>query len=243
MKIVNKEFHDYYDGCMGYGIDETIIYDRKKLLYDESSIEYHLSEQFLFQFVRGYYRTYSLNDEFSDGKNIYNFNSGYIAFCGKIINFIKCEISQKNVLGSYDYKEQYFYDLGSLKTYLKNIKFKPKKYKTNFFEEKLMHEFFKVVKNTDVFFEFKNPIFANIQSNSHTGKKYKRELIMNPKLEDFQFYGVYDSYSCFQEISMFLSGVLGDVHPPIDEISDEVKKHKHGFGHKYAFKKEPENLK
>jgi hypothetical protein len=48
-----------------------------------------------------------------------------------------------------------------------------------------------------------------------------------------------DSFTAFQEISMFLGGVLGAGEKNIVEVEDKYKITQHGFN-KWSFRKEPE---
>ena len=58
-------------------------------------------------------------------------------------------------------------------------------------------------------------------------------------LKHYDFVKMVDPYTAYQEMEMYLSGVFGGNYPECVEISDEQMKIKKGFGHKYAFKKEP----
>ena len=65
-------------------------------------------------------------------------------------------------------------------------------------------------------------------------------LVENDSLQQYNWHKVMDIYTTYQEIRMYVSGVIGPNWPPMVNISDEEMKKKKGFGHKYAFKKEPE---
>lgn len=65
----------------------------------------------------------------------------------------------------------------------------------------------------------------------------ENKVIYNPMLSDYSFYKVMDSYSAFQEISMFISGVLGGQSPKIVQLPDKDILTKHGFD-KMSFRKE-----
>jgi len=59
---------------------------------------------------------------------------------------------------------------------------------------------------------------------------------LNPKLKDMQFYKVKDAFTTFQDLSMFISGVMGGQAPPMVPISDQIRKEKHGFD-EWSFRK------
>lgn len=67
----------------------------------------------------------------------------------------------------------------------------------------------------------------------------KSGVTKNPKLGDFEFYKIKSPFEAYQELDMYISGVLGGKSPKLEEISDESMKLKKGFDHKYSFKKEP----
>ena len=68
-------------------------------------------------------------------------------------------------------------------------------------------------------------------------------LTINPTLKNYSFFKVMDAYTIFQELSMFVDGMLSSPGNVLIEIADEYKKEAHGFGHKYAFKREPTKIK
>jgi len=76
------------------------------------------------------------------------------------------------------------------------------------------------------------PIFAYVMT---FGKQY---ILLNPTLKKYKFYKVVDTYTAFQKISMFISGVLGGTSPPVIEVSNAIKISKHGYD-KWSFRKEP----
>ncbi len=79
-------------------------------------------------------------------------------------------------------------------------------------------------------------------SEDNFGGNYRHSFVINPKLKDLQFYKVFDAFTAFQEISMFLGGVLGVGEKEIIEIEDKYKIGQHGFD-KWSFRKEPTKKK
>ena len=67
-------------------------------------------------------------------------------------------------------------------------------------------------------------------------------FITNPTLKDYEFYKVQDSFTAFQEIQMFLGGVLGKGEKEIVEIEDKYKISQHGFDNK-SFRRDKANGK
>lgn len=66
---------------------------------------------------------------------------------------------------------------------------------------------------------------------------YAEQIILNPVLKEIEFYKKIDSFTAFQELSMFISGIMGGKSPCMIEISNDDKIAKHGFD-KYSFRKE-----
>jgi len=247
MRIINKEFHDYYDNCMSYGLDKSIIYDRKQIelsnnLPDENRL-LDKSKKFSINIPTRKYSSSNCISEtihFSERPDI-TFNSCFIGFCGYIYPFLNVYTTKWDCCHHADV-EDFIYDFESYQQYIKSKKIKKNDILLNM---KAMEKYFNVFEETDFFFDIKNPIFVNtpLLISHDTYWNSARKLIINPCLSDYKFYRKIDAMTAFQKISMFLSGVLGGVHPSLLEVSDEIKKHKHGFGHKYAFKKEPSKRK
>ncbi|EGR2227507.1 hypothetical protein QX249_12815 [Vibrio parahaemolyticus] len=62
------------------------------------------------------------------------------------------------------------------------------------------------------------------------------DVVLNPILKEFQFAKVVEPCLAFQEIEMYLSGVMGAGDKPMIEISDEDKRDAKGFDD-WSFKK------
>lgn len=65
---------------------------------------------------------------------------------------------------------------------------------------------------------------------------HNHELELNPSLKAYKFMKVVDPYSAFQEISQFISGVLGNSEKQTVDISDENRLLQHGFDKKFSFR-------
>jgi hypothetical protein len=66
------------------------------------------------------------------------------------------------------------------------------------------------------------------------------KIIYNPVLKKYKFYKIFDAFHAFQELAMFVSGVLGGTSPPMIEIEDKIRLEEHGFDSKTSFRKEKE---
>ncbi len=64
-------------------------------------------------------------------------------------------------------------------------------------------------------------------------------VLINNKLSDYDFYKVLDPYSAFQELEMWMQGVLSYPQNIMIEVEDKSKIEKHGFDKKYGFRTRP----
>lgn len=225
MLIVNKEFHDYYDTAMVYGIDKTIVYDRKRK-------EINFKDK-----KRWFFSTQCVER----GDQAYYLYPKLLGFCGEFIPLIRCEKHSDGV------QELFFYSIDDFKTFLKtdgieirksSVKALASFYKS-ILEKKHLDEFYN--KNTwewsELFFhKYNTPIFLieNVRRYSVEGR-----LIINPCLKEMGFMKEVSAPEAFQKIEMFISGVLGKTE--IDnniEVDEKTKLGQKGFD-KWTFKKLP----
>lgn len=68
-------------------------------------------------------------------------------------------------------------------------------------------------------------------------------LIKNPPLRAFQFFKQMDQFTCWQEISMWIGGVMPGRQSPMVEIGDDSKIKKHGFDPVMGFRKRKQGTK
>jgi len=83
----------------------------------------------------------------------------------------------------------------------------------------------------DIFLEFKVPVWAVILGRSGSSG------ILNPRLKDYGFDRIKDSFTTFQEISMYLSNILVEQKETV-VVQDKFRIEQHGFDLKKSFRKE-----
>ena len=83
----------------------------------------------------------------------------------------------------------------------------------------------------EIFLEHKTPIW--VKPLEH----YRNTAVINPKLNDYGFDRIKDSFTAFQEISMYLSNILVE-QKDIVKVEDKYKIENHGFDLKTSFRKE-----
>jgi hypothetical protein len=89
---------------------------------------------------------------------------------------------------------------------------------------------------TDKFLEYRAPVYQ-IDLACRPGQGGRRKIASNPCLNDLEFYRVADPSQAYQEISMYISGVLGQPDPKIVYLTDKEKIQKKGFN-KWSFRRE-----
>ncbi len=252
MKIISK-YNDYYDSVQAYGSDPKTIYVRKEKTIDDKehailNTLWNNSEEILFD----------LNFIGEQYKNICFENLYFVFFCAKIFPCFEISVPKNPPNPGINAKEyRYCYNINDIdkiiykygtKKHLKEynnkltknekrsyIWGKPKNRKSLI---QLINKFAKIPGNKifELHHKFGTPCFY-FSSSKYNAWNKKTNIVLNPVLKDIEFYKVFDSYRAFQEISMFISGIMGGKSPPTIEISDKIRKEKHGFD-KWSFRKE-----
>ncbi len=224
MRIISK-FHDYYDSAMGFGVDKERVYSR------ETSVV-KLPKPVL-DFMGANYR--ECRNWRSPDASAY-----VIGVAGKICPALDLGLGRGRTL---------CYSSEEIKALLKDRKDYSKKAMERFFE----HSFNRMTKwlNQDwnsplfinLFLEYKVPVFWITPSEytldvNRQGPTWRKTwaLTLNPCLKDIDFPRKMDSYTAFQEISMFMSNFLTEKSPEPRPIDDNTKRDLHGFD-KFSFRK------
>ncbi len=208
---LHTDFHDYYDNAVGYGIDENVYYNRFS-----KEVAIHFKPKFDFDYL---------------GK-------GLLGFCGEIYPFR--EITRYNrkddsEYDSDDYKVVERYYAFSFEEYKnKESEWKESSFDFSYYEtkkEKKLKQFFIDWReqSNDIFLEHRVPIW--------TLKLGRNKGLINPRLKDYGFDRIKDSFTAFQEISMYLSNILVEQKETVI-IEDKFRIEQHGFDLKKSFRKE-----
>jgi len=239
MLIISKK-KDYYDGVVGsVGVDKTIVYERKYQELEENDVNfpeefdrpesYHPKEESILRKLWHF--------GLIDKKKYIGETPIIVGFCGKLYigwKFHK-EIKTKYHYDENEIKTDFIYDYDEIK---------------NFIEQKSWNLHLDDIVNDiinynaiDIFRRYNTPIF--VYDYDYYYSKYGGvipKFYVNPRLKDFEFYKVFDTFTAFQEIQMFISGVLGSGEKEIVEVEDKHKISQHGFD-KWSFRKEPTKKK
>lgn len=237
MYIISKN-KDYYDGVVGtMGVDKTLVYERNTVEIEDSK---DMPKEF----------QPSRNSNWNNRRENHFFNLGYmstdskkydsnefflVGFCGKL--YLGWKFHYKVKGWEYDVqvdvpKTDIIYGYENAKKYLKGGY-----WKSNIQEDV---DYVLNYDPIDMFRELKTPVFIYDNSESNFRHRVSRTdsmLIINPILKDYEFYKVIDSFTAFQEIQMFLGGVLGVGEKEIIEVEDKYKIPQHGFD-KWSFRRQ-----
>ena len=246
MYIISKK-KDYYDSAVGMGIDKTIVYERHPREEDCPS---ELSET-----LNRYGGQFSLNKE-KLGKKVVSCTTRFlhIGFCGKI--YVGIQLS-KEIENKYAYENdketEILWNHDTIRKLLNADKDKAKYrwLRKDHTDLEVFDNYITKINAYDAtkwFREFNAPIFA-LTSPPIDDKYWWRQefgftqsdakMYINPILKEYQFAKVFDPYTAFQEIQMYVSGVLG-VNKDGTEFpaTEKQKVAQHGMD-KWSFRKPP----
>jgi hypothetical protein len=229
MRIISN-FHDYYDGCLAYGIDPKCLYIREEV--ELKKADYPRGAE-----LKSPLYASRPGSWFSSN----GYTTGCVWFCGKAFPYVVYTYA----LNHYETAKIYCYDFDQLSSALLMHGDKEEKKwfelpaKKRHATKEAFRKFFednKYVEKevTNALCKLGAPVLAWTRSAYYIGNEDAK--FKNPMLKKLQFFKVKDSFAAFQELSMFISGVMGGSAPPMIQISDEVRKEKHGFD-EWSFRK------
>lgn len=239
MLIVSK-FHDYYDTAIGVaGVDKSVVYNRQTKQISKG---------------RGNGDANTTDNRYSSIKINgieYNYRLRCIGFCGGFYPLVEVEEIWTNNHGIRECKAYIFYDKNNLLNYVKQNKILKKKIWNFAFgyrggnlplsadirSEREIESFYDLNNwgsLKSIFRKHNTPVFI---------VGYYIGININPELKKWKFAKIKDPFTAFQDIYMYISGVLGVDNKPMVQISDKDMAHKKGHGGKYSFKKPPGSKK
>lgn len=239
MYIISKR-KDYYDGVAGTtGIDKSIVYNRDIIELDGSQYP---------KIFKGYNTFNNRNPSpFVKLDNVHlkkELNVVYehiapfiIGFCGKIyVGWKFYSADGRTPFGAQELIETIDYDNDNIRKMVDQYP-----YWGGNFEDNLNYVL--SYDAMDLFRELNAPVFVydSDYGRIYAEKNYRNnpKFFVNPLLKEYQFYKLFNAVQAFQEIQMFLSGVLGNKEKEIVNVADKYKIAQHGFD-KWSFRKEPQ---
>lgn len=245
MKIVSK-FTDYYDGCRAYGIDPNLVYIRhtEEKTYKERLFSYMKENQ---------KPLYSPGEPevplelrkagrimFASYGSRYSSPSPYIVlvlFCGKsyfgMVTFKAKDRQYPDVF----YRDKVLWNLNDMQEHSDSLKRKNLKSYHDESTNNIVKRFSpfqgKEISN-DILHELKAPV-VSIPYKTHRYHGAKSTWEINPCLKDLDFAKAVDPFTAFQELSMYIGGVLGVNKDGADITDDKMLRDKRGFN-KHSFR-------
>lgn len=227
MKVYGKE-HDYYDCALGYGQDPLCSWTRKFVKYECDKRSGVVKG---FPFPQELCKFGSFKNSFMSGVNfsfnLITFTTGAVYFCGKVYPFFTVTVDGKReTFYTYESLKRYVDNITGCKDYMENYKFYTSRWVgRNHHREIEKH--FEMQIDTRPLHEVNNvPVYIVANGTLYEGGS----------LKDFSFFKVMDPYTCFQELCMYVSGVLGGMSPKLVEVSDECKIEGKGFDKVTSFR-------
>lgn len=228
MKIISKH-RDYYDSALAFGHDSSVIYHRNH----ELLISAHLSE------LKDLSVFASKGSSYKYGwrSNDLGVTSLNVLFCGK---FYHGATIRWRSCGASSYSEATVYSLDELNKVSTEFKLDIKQIMSERrYQELEAHLSEQGTPAIDLAVKLKSPAVVGITDGEHVKHV---SVYKNVFLKDFHFYKVVDSYTAFQEIDMFLSGILAPENKPMVQIDDKYKIQEHGFD-RFSFRKSPTKVR
>ena len=235
--LITSKFHDYYDGvAKSKGIDKTIVYNRQT-----TEVEVH--DQEIPKLLE--WKTKEIDTE-NNTEIINTFKAGFVGFCGTLyavgISEVQSAVKSDNTTTSVTHGLEPVYDaffaLRLSQVEKENKKSAWRQHLSPFYYREY-EEVFVSKRLCSLFQQFKVPIFCskNLVTENYDSND-RQKIILNPSLKPFEFAKVIDPFVAFQEIEMYLSGVLGIGEREVVDISDRDRLQGHGFDNTWSFRRE-----
>jgi hypothetical protein len=252
MRLIHGKIHDYYDVVAKHGHST----EGNTYLRNTEDIKFECERQYTaqkgWQYSTGNHPlSFLIADSINLRNNPYRFKDKTlceittfkILFCGKVYRGIKI------VVGMYPY---YCYTVDEVNAVFKNYdSILPEKLldkrRTVYGLRNLSSEEFLNVESLNKYFTVKDYSDICIANKyviaSWFGDTHCSSFIikLNCRLQDYEFYRVFDPYSAYQELSMYVDGMLAYPGNIVTDIPDEYKIESKGFDKKYGFRTRPKS--
>lgn len=219
MRVISK-FHDYYDRALGHGQDKSVMFIRNT---DERKDAPAIMEppQGIERNARGW---------FAQGIPF------AIGFCGKVHRGIDVTIRSAGE----NPVRQCCYDIETLAGFLSTKKIDIGEASRSRWFHKTDWRAFMQKPQGDAsaeawFIEQKIPILVWDRA---LVQRTASGVVVNPMLKPYEFYRLFDAYQAYQELSMFVGGVLPSASADMATVSDDDRIVQRGFD-KWSFRKMP----
>jgi hypothetical protein len=230
MRIIS-DFHDYYDAVQATGQDQTLIYVRRM---EEAKISEYPFPVLTYQY-------YISNDE----NRVPRVQQHIVGFCGKIYPvLVLTHVATDNRAVCFDLNEVDSFVERNFPTNAAMEYKRPLRRRWRYWPGSLRDEIEKYFaacaakKNSfsEMFLEKGCPLF--IATTERRGWRVRdAKIVYNGVLKELEFFRLFDTYTTFQEIAMYLGG-LAVPFKDIPHVPDKVMVGVKGFD-KWSFRKPP----
>ena len=251
MRIISN-FKDYYDCIQSYGQDQSFVYLRNPETFNFDREQHGRSKNLVgnfwpFQKISNH----GLSNEFYLRQIV-------IGFCGKVCPILEIKKGKEGKLticySTWDidafvekhYAEKYVKEYyKEKKNYWSRLWNAPNRRQFNIFFDKYAE---KQDDYEELFIKSGHPIFVAYYrdrwNHSDNVATYQYSTItFNDELKKLEFYRIFPTALAYQEIAMYLGGVLGQGNPTIPEISNNDMIEAKGFDLKSSFRKDKSKKK
>lgn len=231
MRIISK-FKDYYDGGMAHGQDRSLVYLRDTAIYgwraeDGAPPQGWAAKHHLPGTVGPHLLNKNANSWWAR-----RVEDGCVYFCGKSYPFyvLDAEVEvpifagtsspvTKKTIRVFSWDKEF-------PSLIEQRGAKTDGHWQDFLQNNMGRD------NPDLNIHYRSPIVVWMPRVSSNGD----DLIINANLKEIGFQKIVDPFTAFQEISMFLGGVLGQNLDPPATMTDKEKIVSHGLDPVYGFR-------
>jgi hypothetical protein len=222
MRIISK-FRDYYDAALSQGLDEKLLFRRSTALKP---------------FDPGYDVRHCFN-RIADRNYEYLVELCVVGFCGAFYPHVlfryQKEVLVRNPSAFDTLLAGYLKDWNPWTGYERRRQAWFQKTAREIYDEHMGRDFRKF---EALFMKHGVPYFQLRYARQGDEVAHGPVIELLPVLSDLHFEKVVDPYTAFQEISMYVGGVLGNTEDRIPKVSDEERYAGHGFDAELSFRKQ-----
>lgn len=225
--ILVSKFHDYYDVVLRTaGRDTDVVFERL-----QSSVPLPEELEFPHYGERIYSERIYIRNESA-------YAVGAVLFCGTMYPYLEKRCRRENAPDTVDYA----YGIEAVEAYFgpkSDVGRRKKRWGTSdYYEKHVLEPLRKIARRdyTELHRAHGTPLLHIHQEDTVDSYRMDRVLALNPCLRDLHFQRVVDTFSAYQRIYGFLSGVLTRPDREPRPITDKQRAVAHGFDAKTSFR-------
>lgn len=228
MRIIS-DFHDFYDSAMAHGADMRLVFERNQRIIDGADADLGIDLQNLpaiIQLRDGKTRRYTTD---------HTVHTHILLFCGRLIPFV-VDTKPDSYYGG-PWKTTTSWSIEDLQTTIDQDPDVARHYACNWihrwaFNRKALHHVFGFradpLRIAEIHERHRSPIIL-YRNLLRSGGERQVETVVNPNLKDIGFQTQSDAFATFQDIAMYLGGVMHAGERQTVTIPDNIRAAKHGL--------------